>query len=60
MSCSHCERAVSSEVGQIAGVQNVEVSAATGRLIVASSRPVPDAAVLAAVAEAGYQAVRAS
>ena len=58
MTCSHCEHAVSTEVGQIAGVQNVEVSAATGRLVVTSSVPVDEAQVVAAVEEAGYQAVR--
>jgi copper chaperone len=58
MTCSHCEHAVSSEVSQIAGVDNVEVSAATGRLAVTSSEPVADERVLAAVVEAGYTAVR--
>ena len=58
MTCSHCEQAVSSEVSQIAGVDNVEVSAATGRLIITSSEPVADEQVLAAVDEAGYTAVR--
>jgi copper chaperone len=58
MTCSHCEHAVSSEVGQIPGVQHVEVSAATGRLVITSSEPVTDEQVLAAVDEAGYEAVR--
>ena len=58
MTCSHCAHAVSSEVGQLPGVQNVAVSAATGRLVVTSTSPVEDAQVLAAVEEAGYQAVR--
>ena len=60
MSCSHCEHAVSSEVGHVPGVQNVEVSAATGRMVVTSNAPVVDAQVLAAVEEAGYRAVRSS
>ena len=59
MTCSHCEQAVSTEVGQIAGVQKVEVSAATGRLVVISSAPVDEAQVVAAVEEAGYEVVRA-
>jgi copper chaperone len=58
MTCAHCEHAVSSEVSQIAGVDNVEVSAATGRLVITSSEPVADEQVLAAVDEAGYTAVR--
>ena len=58
MTCSLCEQAVSTQVEQIAGVQNVEVSAATGRLVVISSAPVDEAQVVATVEEAGYQAVR--
>ena len=58
MTCSHCEHAVSQEVGQISGVQHVEVSAATGRLVVTSDVPVKDEQVLAAVDEAGYHAIR--
>ena len=60
MSCAHCEKAVSTEVGQISGVQAVEVSAATGRLVVTSSAPLDDTHVVAAVEEAGYQAVPTS
>ena len=58
MTCAHCEHAVSSEVSQIAGVDHVEVSAATGRLVITSSEAVADEQVLAAVDEAGYTAVR--
>ena len=37
----------------------IQVSAQTGKLVVSSENPVDDAAVLAAVDEAGYSAVRA-
>ncbi len=57
MSCGHCEAAVKDEVGRIPGVQRVDVSADTGRLVVTSSVPIDSAAVLGAVAEAGYEAV---
>ncbi|BBY98758.1 heavy-metal-associated domain-containing protein [Mycolicibacterium fallax] len=57
MSCGHCEKAVRDEVGGLPGVANIEVSAQTGRLVVTADA-VDDAAVLAAVAEAGYSAVR--
>ena len=60
MTCEHCERAVREEVGQLAGVQDVQISAQTGRLVITSSAPLDDAAVHAAVDEAGYQAVRTS
>ncbi|MCT1515329.1 MULTISPECIES: heavy-metal-associated domain-containing protein [Mycobacteriales] len=58
MSCSHCEVAIRSEVEQIAGVTGIEVSATDGRLAVTADGPIDDAAVLAAVDEAGYEAVR--
>lgn len=60
MSCGHCEVSIRKEVGQIPGVEGVDVSAATGRLGVdtGSGAPADDAAVIAAVDEAGYSAVR--
>jgi len=58
MTCGHCETAVREEVGGIDGVERVDVSAATGKLVVTSTEPIDDAAVLAAVDEAGYTAVR--
>lgn len=58
MTCSHCEHAVSTEVSQVPDVQSVEVSAATGRLVVTSAAPVRDEEIVAAVDEAGYQAIR--
>lgn len=57
MSCDHCEAAVRAEVSRIQGVDSVEVSARTGRLVVTSSLPIDGNAVLGAVDEAGYQAV---
>ncbi|MGO2750084.1 MAG: heavy-metal-associated domain-containing protein [Pseudoclavibacter sp.] len=59
MTCGHCERAVTQEVSELAGVERVAVSAETGRLIIDSAAPLDDAAVIAAVDEAGYAAVRA-
>ncbi|MDD4868614.1 MAG: heavy metal-associated domain-containing protein [Mycobacterium sp.] len=56
MSCEHCEAAVRSEVAQIPGVEGVDVSARTGRLVVTSSGPVDASAVLDAIDAAGYQA----
>ena len=35
MSCGHCEASVRSEVAKLAGVEQIDVSAATGRLVVA-------------------------
>ena len=58
MTCGHCEMSIREEIGQIFGVEDIQVSAQTGRLVVSSENPIDDAAVLAAVDEAGYSAVR--
>ena len=59
MTCGHCEASVRAEVGRIAGVDSVDVSAQTGVLAVTSAGELDDAAVIAAVDEAGYAAARA-
>ncbi|MFI6428444.1 heavy-metal-associated domain-containing protein [Promicromonospora sp. NPDC050880] len=59
MTCGHCEMSIREEVEQIAGVEDIQVSAETGKLVVSGSGDVDDAKVLAAVEEAGYSAVRA-
>ncbi|WP_186304337.1 heavy-metal-associated domain-containing protein [Kocuria palustris] len=60
MTCGHCEMSVREEVQEIPGVQGIEVSHETGRLSVSSDQPVDDAAVKAAVEEAGYSAERSA
>lgn len=60
MTCGHCEMSVREEVGQIAGVEDIQVSAQTGLLSVSGPADIDDAQILAAVEEAGYSAVRAS
>ena len=54
MTCDHCRAAVESEVSAIAGVSAVAVDLAGGRVVV-SGEGVTDAAVVAAVDEAGYE-----
>ncbi|MGY1776341.1 heavy-metal-associated domain-containing protein [Geodermatophilus sp. SYSU D00804] len=55
MTCQHCVASVTEEVSGISGVTDVEVDLASGGLTVTSDAPVDDAAVRAAVAEAGYE-----
>ncbi|MEV6811912.1 copper-transporting ATPase [Micromonospora craterilacus] len=55
MTCGHCVSAVSAEVGAIPGVNEVQVDLAAGRVTVNSDQPLDDAAVRAAVDEAGYE-----
>lgn len=59
MTCGHCEGSVRSEVAKLDGVTGIEVSAASGTLVVTSDSALDDAAVLTAVDEAGYRAARA-
>ena len=55
MTCGHCVASVTEEVQEIPGVDHVDVVLETGSLTVTSTQPVDDAAVKAAVEEAGYQ-----
>jgi copper chaperone len=57
MTCGHCVQSVTEEVSEVAGVRGVEVDLASGRVTVSSEQPVDDAAVRAAVSEAGYEVV---
>ena len=54
MTCGHCVSSVTEEVSQGPGVTDVDVDLATGGLTATSDTPVDDAAVQAAVEEAGY------
>lgn len=58
MTCGHCEGAIRSEVSEIPGVTAIDVSAASGVLRVTHDAEVTDAAIIAAVDEAGYAAAR--
>jgi copper chaperone CopZ len=56
MTCGHCVSAVSSEIGEVAGVTDVTidlVSGGTSSVTVASESPVSEADVAAALDEAG-------
>ena len=56
MTCAHCVLSVREEVSEVSGVQDVEVDLASGRLTV-TGESVSDAAVKAAVVDAGYEVV---
>ena len=57
MTCSHCVRAVTEEVGEVAGVRAVTVDLDTGKVTVSTDGDLDDAAVREAVVEAGYEVV---
>ena len=54
MTCGHCAASVTEEVTEISGVEKVDVDLATGAVAVTSAAPLDDAALQAAVEEAGY------
>jgi copper chaperone len=58
MSCNHCKVAVTAEVTQVAGVTGVDVDLDT-KLVRVHGAQIDDAAVVAAIDEAGYEAVAA-
>ncbi len=55
MSCAHCEHAVSEELSAVEGVETVAVDLDT-KLVTVSGGPLDDAALRAAIEEAGYEA----
>jgi copper chaperone CopZ len=54
MTCSHSERAVSEEIGRVAGVASVRVDLDTGEVTVTATAPVRRDQIADAVDEAGY------
>ena len=57
MTCEHCVRAVTQELGAVEGVTAVDVDLPTGAVTVTSDRALEEATVRAAVDEAGYEVV---
>lgn len=57
MTCGHCVNSVTEKASQVPGVTEVNVDLVTGGLTVTTVADVDDAAVRAAVEEAGYQVV---
>jgi copper chaperone len=54
MTCEHCVRAVSGEIGALPGVVDVTVDLPSGAVTVTSALPLPPQAIADAVDEAGY------
>ena len=57
MTCGHCAAAVTAEVTKIAGVSDVQVDLAAGRVTVSSTEALDQSQMSAAVDEAGYELV---
>jgi copper chaperone CopZ len=58
MSCDHCRTAITAEVTGIAGVETVEVDL-DAKLVAIAGERLDEAVLVAAIDEAGYEAVRA-
>ena len=54
MTCDHCARAVSAEVGALAGVNEVHVDLPTGQVRITADRDLSTTELREAVEEAGY------
>ena len=54
MTCGQCVSSVTEEVGELAGVESVDVVLETGEVTITSGAPLDPADLEAAVAEAGY------
>ena len=54
MTCDHCVSAVTQELSDITGVTKVSIDLASGQVTVESDAALDQAAVVAAVDEAGY------
>jgi copper chaperone len=59
MTCDHCKESVTREVGRVPGVTGVDVDLET-KLVRVRGSGLDDAALVEAIDEAGYDAVRAS
>lgn len=57
MTCQHCVRAVTAELGGLRGVQDVSVDLDAGAVTVVADGPLPLDVVRDAVDEAGYELV---
>jgi copper chaperone CopZ len=57
MTCGHCVNSVQAEVSQVPGVTEVQVDLTSGAVTVTSEAHLDEAAVRAAVDEAGYTLV---
>ncbi|MFF3769747.1 heavy-metal-associated domain-containing protein [Streptomyces sp. NPDC002232] len=55
MTCGHCRTAITQSVGALAGVLSVDVDVAGGLVTVTTGGEPDDAAITAAVDDAGYE-----
>jgi copper chaperone len=54
MSCEHCARSVTEELGALSGVRAVDVTVSSGSVTISSDRELSGAELAGAVEAAGY------
>ncbi|GAA3475154.1 heavy-metal-associated domain-containing protein [Nonomuraea roseola] len=57
MTCNGCAGKVKTQIGNVAGVGDIDVDLATGHVTVTSEGQIDDVRVVEAVEEIGYEAV---
>ena len=57
MTCGHCKQAVTGELEKLAGVTTVDVDLDTKKVVVSGAQPIAWDDIVAAVDEAGFEAV---
>lgn len=57
ISCQHCVNAITQEVSNVQGVQNINVDLASKRVRVEANEQVPTQTIVEAINEAGYDDV---
>lgn len=54
MTCEHCERAVTAELAALPGIIDVQVTAASGHVLLSHDKPLEREALESAIEDAGY------
>jgi copper ion binding protein len=55
MTCEHCVRSVTEEIGALSGVQSAEVTLSSGAVTILSDQELSGREIADAVTEAGYE-----
>jgi len=55
MTCEHCARSVTEELGAVSGVLSVDITVSSGSVTISSDRELSGTEIAGAVTEAGYQ-----
>ena len=57
MSCDHCVRAITSQVGRVAGVKSVQVALDSKVVTIGYDAEIPEQTIISAIHDAGFEEV---